>query len=305
MADYHILNATLRQIIPNIENKKFSILAEAEDGRYFQIKLCEVGQKHNINEFISHYVGTEIGAPMIEGAFLYLPPLELDKIMTFMDTHKGLFSPVDLSICKESVFFAIEWKKDIIEIREDLELWPRVCEATNRNSFYSLYPFDQFLKNYDRHIGNHLIIKQANTIEYKLIDFDRIFGSTTWDSIPLIINDFGCLSLKDYHRFLYSLVDNNGYSHVLHYSNNISTLSAESISDIITTILQIYTASQNEVGMIHKWLSGRSPHIYDKCLENNDCFINVKQKRLQICSSMRDQEISIHTDTHLSNIIIP
>lgn len=301
MVGYEIVEATLRRIEPNIPNNKFSVIAEASDGRYFQIKFCEVGGRHNINEFIAHYVGKEIGAPMIEGAFLELIDQELDKVRNFLKVHAGIFKDLDMSISKDNIFFGVQWEKDTIDIKEEAELMPKVLKTTNKSSFYSLYPFDQFMKNYDRHIGNHLIVKYANRLHYRLIDFDRLFGNTDWNAIPLLMYDFGCLSLRDYHRFLYSIVKNDGYEHILVYSNNISTISHDVINDIISTISHIYIISQHELAMIRSWLSGRSRLMYDKCLENNGCFPNVKQKRLNVCSSIPDQKVSTSIDTHLSN----
>lgn len=305
MVDYEILEATLRRIEPNVPNGKFSVIAESADGRYFQIKFCEVGGRHNINEFIAHYVGKEIGAPMIDGAFLELSDQELAKVIGFLKAHSGIFRDLDLSISKDHLFFGVQWEKDTVDIKEESELMTKVSKTTNKNTFYSLYPFDQFMKNYDRHLGNHLIVKYANTMYYRLIDFDRLFGQTDWRAIPLLINDFGCLNLKDYHRFLYSIVKNDGHDHVLRYSYNISMLHSDAVADIIQTISHVYTVSQNELDMIHAWLSGRSRLMYDKCLENNDCFVNVKQKRLNVCSSTPDQKVSTYIDTRLSNTIMP
>lgn len=305
MTDYRILHATLRQIVPNIENRKFSAIAESDDGRYFQIKFCEPGGRHNINEFIAHYVSTEMGAPVVDGVFLSLSAAEMQKLSDFMVRHPGVFNPIDTEISHRSLFFGVQWEKDTIEIKEYAELVPKVSSTVNRDGFFALYPLDQYLKNYDRHLGNHLIVKYANALHYRLIDFDRIFGGTDWSAVSLLMNDFGCLSLRDYHRFLYSVVTNDGYEHVLRFSNNISMIDTETISDIIDTISQIYTVSQHELDMIRQWLSGRSRVIYDTCLGNNDCFVNVRQKRLNVCSSIPDHPPSTPTDTHSSSTITP
>lgn len=227
MLEYKTKSGVLNQIVTNdINPKKFYLLADGEDGKQYQIKLNGIGMRHNINEFIAHYLGSLSKAPLIDACFLYLEDNELKKLTSKLKSlPNGVLEDIDLSLMKENLFFAIEWKANVVPIEREEELKSIVFQTMNSEAFFSLYSFDQYLKNFDRHIGNHLVIKDGKQKKYYLIDFDRIFMSTNWLYIPRIINDFSPISSQPYHQHLISLVDDNNIKFVHTYANNIETIS--------------------------------------------------------------------------------
>jgi len=287
MVDYYGVNATIRSIEPNPLNHKFSAIVEAENGKYYQVKFCQAGgHKNNINEFIGHYISKLIDAPVLDGAFLKLTDSELQKLVDKISLYPA-FKPIDISISKENFFFGVEWIKDINEIKSPKELVKKLKTTSNSKSFYSLYPIDQITKNYDRHLGNHLISRKGKKVFYNMIDFDRIFNGTTWVNTTFLDNDFNCLisptSPNQFNEleFLYSLVNNTNFDLVADFSAKLSNITEEDIDDMCSQIEHIYTVSKPEVATIREWFLKRKERIHNECLNNIDCFANVTYQRLK------------------------
>ena len=287
MLEYYGVNATIRSIEPNPLNHKFAVIVEAENGRYYQVKFCQAGgHKNNINEFIGHYIARLIEAPVLDGIFLKLTDSELTKLIDKM-SHFQNFKPIDIAISKNNFFFGVEWIKDINEIKSPKELKKKLKTTSNKDSFYSLYPIDQITKNYDRHLGNHLISKQGKKVLYNMIDFDRIFNGTTWVNTTFLDNDFNCLKCKtspnqfNELEFLYSLVDNTNFDLVADFSAKLSNITEENIADLCSQIEHIYTVSKSEVDTIMQWFLKRKERIHNECLNNTNCFSNVTYQRLK------------------------
>lgn len=285
MINYDGVNATIRSIVPNPINKKFAVIVEAEE-KYYQIKFCEVGHKNNINEFIAHYIAKLIDAPVLDGIFLKISDEELDKLKLKMSLFQ-VFNNIDTDISKDNFFFGVEWMKNVNEIKTPKELMPQVIKTKNKDTFFSLYSLDQILKNYDRHLGNHLISKQKNALVYNLIDFDRIFHHTTWQSLPFLIDDYNCLKTPstpnqfNQIEFLYSLVNNSNHNFVVNYSAKLSNIKDEDIADLCELIKKVYSVTNDELGKILQWFQTRKERILNKCLDNSDCFTNVSYQRLK------------------------
>jgi len=278
MVEYHSLNANIIEIILSEEAGKFFILVHAEDGKVYQVKLNAPNQKNNINEYISHHIATVVDAPVLDAKFLYLDNVEIEKLNNKL---LELSLSADIHINHKNYFFGIEWKQNITSVKREKDLVKRINEASNRDKFYSLYPLDQYLKNYDRHIGNHLIVKTGNSVQYYLIDFDRIFASTNWGMMFSLFKNFDCLALKDYHHFLSSLIDNSNYDYVLKYANSFSSIEDAEITSIIENIKYIYHINDVELKLLNEWLSHRRDNMFDSCYDNIKCFKRVSQQRFK------------------------
>jgi len=287
MLDYYGITATIRTIEPNPLNHKYAIVVEAENGKYYQIKFCEAGgHKNNVNEFIGHYISKLIDAPVLEGMFLKITRSELNRLKEKMSKFKT-FKPIDTEISKDNFFFGVEWIKDVNEIKSPKELITKLKTISNRDDFFTLYPIDQITKNYDRHLGNHLLSKHGKKTLYNMIDFDRIFNGTTWMNTTFLHDDFNCLrtpsSPNQFNEleFLYSLVDNTNYDLVADFSAKLSNIKDEDIEDMCSQINHVYTISQSELDTISQWFLTRKERIHNECLNNTTCFTNVTYQRLK------------------------
>lgn len=287
MLAYSVITATLDEIKINEDDLrrgkppyKFFLLVDGEDGKKYQVKLNEHKQRHNINEFIAHYTGSCSKMPLLDGVFLELDDIELKKLRDRLDKLKGKLKSADIDMMKQGLFFGIEWKQNVVKIVNEAELMPRINETSNYKSFYSLFPFDQYLKNYDRHPGNHLVYKVGNSKQYRLIDFDRLFFSTNWSKVPSIKHDFSPILMMPYHGFLNHQVNNSNIEDLHFYANYIQSIDDREIQDMCDIIRQIYNVPDLEVNQIEDWMLSRKADISMKCLENEKHFPNVTKKGL-------------------------
>jgi len=285
MQNYEAIDATFDKIVSGVlehGSRKFFILVNGSDGVKYQVKLNEVKQRHNVNEFISHYIGSCSDIPLVSGAFLELDILELKKIQEAIDSMpKNFYKQVDFSLNKENLFFGVEWKQHINKIDDERELISRVGETSNKTSLFSLYTFDQFTKNYDRHLGNHLVVKEGRSKKYYLIDFDRIFASTNWFNLP---TDYKCFvpfvahpSVQPYHSFLMYIVSDATLKFVHSYAGKLQSIKTESIKDMCDIISLLYNITSIEILNIFRWFEYRRQEIVMECQVNEKYFPRIKK----------------------------
>lgn len=282
MPQYHTSSAVLYKLVRNDLNpKKFFLLVDAEDGNQYQVKLNSYNQRHNINEFIAHYLGSCSDMPLIEAKFIHLEDTEITKLKSLLSSlPKEALEDVDIDMMKKNLFFGIHWKKNLTKINNEGELMRRVNDTHNASSFFSLFTFDQYLKNYDRHIGNHLISQEKNIKKYHLIDFDRIFASTDWSNVPTFFTDFSPLLLKPYHAHLASLVCNRTIGHVHAYAGKIAKIQNIDIKDMCDMIAFIYDVPAKDIAGVYNWADHRKDQIVMKCFANEGQFVHVTKKGL-------------------------
>jgi len=260
---------------------KFFILVDGLDGKKYQIKFNEHKQRNNINEYIAYTVGEMCDMPLVDHTFIKLHNEDIEEIEGAMSEYGDTIRKVDFGLHKENLFFAVEWKQHVTKIDTEDELLDRVMSVSNGYSFFSLYPFDQSLKNYDRHLGNHLVAKESKITKYYLIDFDRIFSSTNWHRIEY---DYKCFlpfaatsQGRDYHLFLLSLVTDKTLKFVNAYTGKIASILDEDIKKMCDTMLGIFDISKKEVEAIEQWFLYRKSEIAMECLKNEAYFPRVKK----------------------------
>lgn len=279
---YVIQNAKrLLSIEPNIFDKRFFILVQGNDNKTYQVN--GPNQKSNINEFISNCIGLYINAPVLKGTFIKFTNKQIKRIKNKVESFNGKIFQPDMSNIKNNILFGIEWKNSIISLQTNRELEIMLEEVSNKKSFYSLYAYDQYLKNFDRHIGNHLIVKEKNRKPscYYTIDGDRIFGNLTWTKVIDYIDDYSCLFGEVWHKYLYELIDEEKYIIILDYSFKLNNISTEKIKNLINILSHIYTTTdKKEYAAIKKYLEKRKKNFYKICLENATCFPNINQQRI-------------------------
>ncbi|MCG3671959.1 hypothetical protein [Aliarcobacter butzleri] len=264
---------------------RFFVLIEANDNKTYQVKFNVLKQKSNINELISNFIGKLMNAPVLDASFLSFTKEQIDSIY-FKLQEKNPQNPIfpDMSNIKNYTFFGIEWQNSLITLQTNSELEILLEKVNNKKDFFSLYPYDQYLKNYDRHIGNHLILKDNKNkpSQYCLIDGDRIFGSLDWSLIDTLISNFSCMETSgvNWHQYLYSLVNEESYIFVLESSLEIDNITEEKLKLMMELISYIYTIDKNEYDKILGYLTFRKKDFYQVCLKNATCFPKIEQSRI-------------------------
>lgn len=279
---YKLINADIFEIQPNLPNKKFAFLAKASDGKIYHIKPSWQGHFNNINEYIAHHIGSLIGAPILHGSFIKINKKNMERWRDIVNSfHPNLMFPTFLPPCDDAVFFGVEYRRYASPASSVRELSFILKKANNKEGFFSQYAYDQYLRNPDRHLGNHLLLKDSHTILFYLIDFDRIFnGITDWSSVKTDYPHFDCYNIPGYNADLYQLVDNHSIKSVHNYAAKISNINDADINDICDTIVSAFNIKKDDLAIISQWLQYRREKIYDKCLENETCFTKVTQKGL-------------------------
>jgi len=230
-----------------------------------------------------------MGAPMLNGAFLYLEEGELLRVKNAIKSQGNSLRNVDIWDMTDGMFFGIEWEQNPTKITTEDELLDRLSETSNAREFFSLYSMDQYLKNYDRHIGNHIVVQRGNSTKYHLIDHDRLFGSTNWGDIPTYINNLDPLIIdpgmgSDYHGFLLWIINDKSVHDVHYYAGRIASIPDDDIKDMCDTILQVYGLSNSEIDLVKQWSIHRKAHIVMKCFEHEAMLPNVKKKGIYSAS---------------------
>lgn len=271
-------------IEPNPYDGRFFIKVQASDSKTYQVKFNAPGQKSNINELISNYIGKIMNAPVLNGAFLTFSQDSIDKLIEYIKITFPKTKLPDMSCIKDNQFFGIEWQNSIMPLQTNTELEILLEKTNNSKGFYSLYSYDQYLKNFDRHLGNHIIIKDANKKPsyYSLIDGDRIFGSLNWEKVHIFKDNFSCLKAEGaaWHNYLYGLIDDKKYDYVLEYSINLNDIKDEQI-DLLMQVMQIiYTIDKSDYDRITQYLKSRKDGFYKVCINNATCFPNIRQARV-------------------------
>ena len=269
------------------ENGRSYIKIVANNDKHFQIKFDTNFLKSNQNEFISNYIGFIIDAPVFKGAFLDFSEQQLIELFKFIHERFPNHIP-DMSNIKGTIMFGIEWENNAIHARDHDELLEILKQTRNKESFYSLFSYDQYLKNLDRHLGNHLFNRDANGYinNYFLIDGDRIFMARKLSNLNSLKNNFDCLrnttltQENDYHTFLYSFVNDETIFLVIKYAVNIDNISLQKIDYMIEVMKQVYNLTKNDYDTMREYLIYRKENILFEMSGKSDCFPNLIQKRL-------------------------
>lgn len=265
------------------DDGRFFINFICNDKKAYQVKFNLITSKGNQNELITHFIGSKIDAPVLHGALVQLSKRMLDSTIDAIEKEliaHGISAAPDRLFFKDYKLFGIQWHEGAMHAtsEDDVKVFFSMCK--NRTAFYATYPFDQYLRNYDRQYFNHLIIRHEEDIKpshYASIDGDRIFGSTGWRRLELERDEFTCFS-EPYHKSLYDIVDNNSFKIVRKYASNIRDIKDEEIDGLKKIMDQIYSDPKNEHDRIIDVLKYRKSEMMSSC--DGSCFSGVKQKRL-------------------------
>lgn len=261
---------------PPAKDGRFYVIAYLSDGRKFQVKFNVERSRGNQKELITNFVGKEIGASVLNGAFLKFTNNQINGLCDVLEAN-GLKKP-NLENFSKNIFFGIEWHDEAKSLKCEEELKEALSECKNRKEFFGIFPFDQFLRNYDRQYFNHIIVKiqgEKKPSHYAIIDGDRIFGATSWDKLEEEKYKFECFH-EDFHNKLYDLVGDDEYNTIYRFLIQITTVETGKLLELMK---KVYDDPKFENDKIKQVLDYRKEKIFDYC--DGSCFCNVTQKRLK------------------------
>lgn len=278
--EYSIVDANIYDILPNFRNQKLAFLAKDLDGKQYIFKPSWHGHFHNPNEYIAHHIGSLIGAPLLAGVFLKISASNMQRWdETIKSFHPAALLPTFIPPYDNAIFFAVEFKQDSFSTDNTTTLQAELGKSGNHTSYYSQFSLDQYLKNRDRHFGNHIFFKEPHRLMFYLIDFDRLFhGPTDWSMISSNILDFTCFSDDGYNKDLYTTVCNTHIKSVRNYAGHIEKISDENLKDICETTSHIYGIDKIKYDKLLNWLTQRRDNIYESCLKNEPCYDKVTKR---------------------------
>ena len=260
------------------EYRRFFSVVSASDGHEYQVRFNGPATRGNQNEFIANTIGREMGAPVLDGAFLRFTRQQLEEVAEIAKDTFG-FTPT-LDPYKKMNLFGVRWHDGSITPKSDQAVVREISKCANKKDFFAIFPFDQYLRNYDRQYFNHLILKEGDQRKqrmYAAIDGDRIFGSVGWSKVESETEKTDCFDMP-FHKTLYSLVDDSGFTNAFRFAAAIDSMPESVITAIIDTLRTFYDNRKDELDKIERFLKIRRLKMIHVC--NGTCFPNVAQKRL-------------------------
>ncbi|WP_294951033.1 hypothetical protein [Sulfurovum sp.] len=279
MVQIDLLDA-LRPVRLNVPDRdgRFFVLVEASDGCIYQVKFNTPNTTSNQNEFIGYMIAKECGVPAIDGALLKIDKTVFDSIINRVSKYK-VVPPVD--IYRQNIMFGVLWKDVSVTPQTNEQLSVMIDGCRNKQSFYSIFPYDQYLRNYDRQPFNHLILLEGANRKptfYAAIDTDRIFGNLNWDRAAYEKELYDCFH-ESFHDFLYSLIDDSSFTNIFRSAGKIDCIPDDYLHNIVDTVDRLYVCDNDKLAIIREFLVDRKVQIIDKCAKAL-CFKNVRQKGL-------------------------
>lgn len=250
------------------------VLLKAENGTIYQVKFNQEFLAHNTHEFIGNFIGSAINAPVPQGVFLQIP----EYLLTKCSEELGYL--IDMSLVVENIFFGIEWIYGQVKFEDTESLLEELPNTMNYEQYPSIFPFDQYLRNDDRHVDNHLIVKIGKKQHfYYSIDSDKIFGGYPLGNVLTEKDDFGCFANPAYQP-LYDSIDDKLFKIILTYISAIERLSAEQLAKVDEYLADFYGIDESIRGSIQVFLKYRKDNIYEQCISNQHCYENLHQLSL-------------------------
>ncbi|OHE06126.1 hypothetical protein, partial [Sulfurimonas sp. RIFOXYB12_FULL_35_9] len=145
----------------------------------------------------------------------------------------------------------------------------------NYEEFPSIFPYDQYLRNYDRHIDNHLIIKTDKKQQfYYSIDSDKIFGGFPITDILVEKEVFDCFGNPAY-KPLYDSINDKIFKIILIYSNKIEALKERELNMLDEYLSDFYGINLDVRNNIKEFLNFRKTNFSEQCISNQSCYENI------------------------------
>ncbi len=260
------------------------LIVESNDIKY-QVKLPNYMTSSMINEYIAHKIANSLSCVVPKGVFIKFETSDIEDSIEHIlidEKHKALFIDYDINSLKningEIILYGIEWISNKLHAEDSLEFIEYV-NLTNTDDFYSIYSYDLYLHNHDRHLKN-LLFYQNDLGNYVtiLIDHDRIFGTNEGiGRITELESNFECLKNSS-NAYLYKFITTEKQKlSIMQYSHDIANLEDSIIEDIFVdylkncnhSILQFNDVKEH----IKKFLLIRKNNIVDACkINEGNCY---------------------------------
>lgn len=238
-------------------------IIKADDGKQYQVKF----NFSNPREFIAHYIASLIGVPVPRAKIVYISDYIFEEISEYLTS---------LSPLPSKHYFAVEWYPNTVKWESYEEFFNELKTVENFDEFLSIFSYDQYLRNHDRHEYNHIIVRENTKRKvYNSIDADRIFNSYPMNDILLEINKYNCHYPNFNGKILYGFIEDVHFDNILRYAAIIGRIKVEEIADIISICDQLYGFSNDEQFKITRFLSERKGNIHEACMRNTKCYANV------------------------------
>ncbi|MBS4068063.1 MAG: hypothetical protein KGZ62_05645 [Sulfurimonas sp.] len=266
---YEVIEAVEYVPKPNDIGTSKWVLIKAENGITYQIKFNEEAVNHNTYEFIGNFIGKSIEVPVSNGIFLQIPEFLLTKC------EEDLNFTIDRSKVIANIFFGIEWIYGQVQFNDIELLLEELQNTMNYEEFPSIFPYDQYLRNYDRHIDNHLIIKTDKKQQfYYSIDSDKIFGGFPITDILVEKEVFDCFGNPAY-KPLYDSINDKIFKIILIYSNKIEALKERELNMLDEYLSDFYGINLDVRNNIKEFLNFRKTNFSEQCISNQSCYENI------------------------------
>ncbi len=266
---YEIVQAVEYIAKPNNIGTSKWVLIKADNNITYQVKFNDVAVAHNTYEFIGNFIGKSIAVPIPNGVFLQIPDFLLSKC------EEDLNFTIDRSQVVANIFFGIEWIYGQVQFYDTEILLEEIPNTINYEEFPSIFPYDQYLRNQDRHVENHLIIKTDTKQQfYYSIDSDKIFGGYPMTAILTEKEVFDCFGNPAY-KPLYDSVAEEVFRIILLYSAKIQEISEDILSMLDEYLVDFYGINLPIVNNIREFLNFRKTNFSEKCISNQGCYENI------------------------------
>ena len=269
----------------DIKSGSFPFLIVESNNIKYQVKLPNYMTSSMINEYIAHKIANNLSCVVPKGVFIKFETSDIEDSIEHIlieEKYKALFIDYDINSLKningEIILYGIEWISNKLHAEDSLE-FIEYMKLTNTDDFYSIYSYDLYLHNHDRHLKN-LLFYQNDLGSYVtiLIDHDRIFGTNEGiKRITELESNFDCLKNSS-NAYLYNFITTDKQKlSIMQYSYDIANLEDSIIEDIFIDYLKNcnYNILQfNDVKeYIKKFLLIRKNNIVDACkIHEGNCY---------------------------------
>jgi len=176
------------------------LVVEAE-GKFFQIKLPTYFSNPVTKEYLANYIGRTLGFPLPKGGFVRFSKEFFELLVK---TYPDIKKVIDVEL-EGLVIFAVEWLSDTVVVDDEETLIEYIKDyVLNKEEFYSVYAFDLFLCNFDRHYKNFVI---TSDLYLFFIDHERSFGSSDYSLIQDYEEYSGCIYSYPQVSYLYDFIN--------------------------------------------------------------------------------------------------
>ncbi len=266
----------------------------SDDDNVYHVKLPHIRKNHNLYEYFAHIIALQIEAPIPSGCFLIFSREHYEQLkdsiereITDVERQKG-FRPNSLDkyidflnnelkdITKISfLLFGISFIEGAVDNLTIDEFKLLINNINNLDKFYSLYAFDFYLDNSDRHIKNILIVQELN-IGY-LIDHDKIFSQKNLNS-----NMFNCIDktlfkcIKNTHNtYLYDFINTEDkYNKIIEYAMKLVNMNNHTINKEIDK--NLYNINTKSLELVKEYFSYRQAKLLNNCNRFKErCYENI------------------------------